>query len=215
MFPKLKSQLPPFGLLTAGLTIITLVTALGGMWHYQYELAHQSSSIPSKNAKALDQTASVGNIKAGPPARQRDSQLVNSSSTASTTLRPRAANKSTGASPGASAPVGNQSANAASQPATISLNLSVNGRPKGLVRLSAGSNQCSVLSQALTANLISSLDMRYSSEYGTQAVYVIDGIGDPGAVWWTYKVNGTAPPYGCAYVTAHNGDSVNWQYIKS
>ncbi len=207
----------PFGLLTAGLVIITLLTTLSGLWHYQYELAHQSSNIQGKNAKAVAQTVSGGSAKAGSTSRQSDSQLVNSTNTGSSVPRPatkRSVNQSAGTSPAASGPAGNQSANAVPQSAAISLTLSVNGKSKGLVKLAAGSNQCNVLSQALAANLISSLDMRYSSEYGTQAVYVIDRIGDPGAVWWTYKVNGTAPPYGCAYITAHNGDSVNWQYVK-
>jgi hypothetical protein len=56
--------------------------------------------------------------------------------------------------------------------------------------------------------------MRYNSQWGTEGVYVVNGIGDPNVVWWTYTVNGSAPPYGCGYVTVHDGDSVNWRYVK-
>jgi hypothetical protein len=214
---KLKSQLSGFGLLITGLVILTLFTTLGGLRHYQGELADQLSQPQTAgNAKQAVQklpgvtgTTTPGQTLAGnnqqsiPTSTKRTSGGVAGKTIASSAVP---ANKVATAS---------QSAAATSQSAIISVNLSVNGQAKGTVKLPGGSTQCDLLAQALTDGNISSLDMRYSSEYGTEAVYVIDGVGDPGSVWWTYTVNGHPPPYGCAYITAHSGDSVNWQYVKN
>ena len=100
------------------------------------------------------------------------------------------------------------------QPVTASVALSVNGVAKGSVSLTQGSNHCNVLSAALNPGLISSLDMRYSSQYNTNAVYKINGQGDANNIWWTFRVNGASPPYGCSRLLVKNGDQVNWQYVR-
>ena len=100
------------------------------------------------------------------------------------------------------------------QPVTASVALSVNGVAKGSVSLTQGSNHCNVLSAALNAGLISSLEMRYSSQYNTQAVYKLNGQGDANNIWWTFRVNGASPPYGCSRLLVKNGDQLNWQYVR-
>jgi hypothetical protein len=213
LFPRLKRQLPVFAPLVAGLLILTLATALGGLWHYGYELDHQPSSghvaAASAEAAALQKTAAAAGSNAVTNAAASGGN--NGPGASGRTAASTAAARGTSA---AASPAASQSA-AQSAPAMVGVALSVNHQGRGTVRLTAGSNQCDVLSQALNQGLISSLDMRYSDQYHTQGVYVIDGLGDPGTVWWTYTVNGSPPPYGCAYVTVHNGDSVNWQYVKS
>jgi hypothetical protein len=215
-----------FGLLVAGLIIVTLLTALSGLWEYQYELAHQPPAVQSaaqvsaatkttlpnlsdagektvaaRVVSANNQLPSLASTKLDSPSHVTYSQANQAASIATAASTPTASQPTTN-----TAPV---------QPVTISLTLSINGQAKGLVKLATGSDQCDVLTQALADGLISSLDMVYDSPYNTEAVYVIDGIGDPGSVWWTYTVNGSSPPYGCAHVTVHNGDSVNWQYVKN
>jgi hypothetical protein len=212
---KLRAQPPRFGLLGSGLIALILFTGLGGLWNYQGELTDQLASA---------QTSAITAKPASPnPAAQAKTTVLSQGTAASSqpaqagTAQPQSHTGLTAAA--STAQAGKASpANPASTtqtPATVSLALSINGQAKGNVTLPVGSDQCDVLSQALTDGVISSLDMSYSAQYGTEAVYVIDGIGDPSSVWWTYTVNGHAPPYGCAYVTAHNGDSVNWQYVKS
>jgi hypothetical protein len=207
LFSRLKRQLPVFAPLGVGLLIITLLTAWSGLWQYQYELKHQSAKAltGSTGTAALQKNIAV----AGSTASVQHPAASNSYSSVNTPVSGHKATSTAGSSPSSGQPP------AAAPASNVSLSLSVNNQAKGTVRLAAGSTQCDVLSQALAEGLISSLDMRYSSQYGTEAVYVINGIGDPGTVWWTYTVNGAAPPYGCGYVTAHSGDSVNWQYIKS
>ena len=201
---KLSNRVGRFGLLVGGLIILTLATTLAGLWQYQGELASQTQAgratlVKSSAAAAHGPVGGTAPVAApadpgSPAVAQLPGQTAEQDST--------------------SAPAAAQPAPAAA-PAVVSLSLSINGQAKGTVRLSAGSTQCVVLSQALSDGLIANLDMRYSSQYGTEGVYVINGMGDPNSVWWTYTVNGHAPPYGCAYVTAHDGDSVNWQYLKS
>ena len=218
MFSRLKRQLKIFAPLGAGLLIITLLTALGGLWQYNYELDHQSVKGPTSPAdtaalqKSTVAASTAALVKSGTSATAGPAQsAVVSSATGSNSIQ--AAPKADAAPTAASSPAGSAQPVAAAS-TSIALSLSVNGQAKGTVRLAAGSDQCDVLSQALAESVISSLDMRYSSQYSTDVIYVINGIGDPGTVWWTYTVNGSAPPYGCSYVTAHAGDSVNWQYIK-
>ncbi|HEY5152998.1 MAG TPA: DUF4430 domain-containing protein [Candidatus Saccharimonadales bacterium] len=208
------------GPLATGLLALTLFTMLGGLWHYQHELASQVSGVQAtaKNVTpALRSTpAATTKLKAALTANSQPPAQTQNNQTPNTVNQPHTGNAALGTSPATgSGAASGQPANTAPQPATVSLALSINGQSKGVLQLPGGSNQCNVLSQALADNLISSLDMRYSSQYGTEAVYVINGIGDPGTVWWTYTVNGSPPPYGCAYITAHNGDSVNWQYVKN
>lgn len=223
MFSKLKNQLPPIGLLAAGLTVITLLTALSGLVNYSHDLAAEPAAKLSVAAAAQKSIPGVAGKNQGTAAATNGSS--GASAPASSGKSSPAATGSAHATTGKSAaPAGSASSSggsAASQPAptgaaaqssTVSVALSVNGSGKGTVKLSAGSNQCDVLTQALAGGVISSLTMQYYPQYGSEAVYVIDGIGDPGTVRWTYTVNGSPPPYGCSLVTAHNGDSVNWQY---
>jgi len=100
------------------------------------------------------------------------------------------------------------------EPATIEVSLTINNSYKGKVSLPDGSNQCDVLRQALSDGLISNLDIRYSNQHKTHGVYIIDGIGDNNAIWWTYKVDGKSPPVGCSKVEARSGQSVEWEYQK-
>ena len=214
LFSRLKQHIPVFAPLGAGLLIITLITALGGLWQYQGELDGKLSAKPLAPVSRLTAShqavpGTVNSGEAGAPESQTDgatprasggSGIVQSGHTGST---------------GSAASSYGQPGTQADPQSVISVSLSVNGHAKGTVRLASGGSQCDVLSQALAEGVISSLDMRYSQSYGTEGVYVIDGQGDHDVVWWTYQVNGHAPPYGCGYTTAHAGDSVNWQYVKS
>jgi hypothetical protein len=100
------------------------------------------------------------------------------------------------------------------EPATIEVSLTINNSFKGTVNLPEGSNHCDVLRQAQTDGLISNLSLKYNKALKTYGVYVIDGVGDENNVWWTYTVNGKSPPLGCSLVTAQDGDTVKWTYIK-
>lgn len=205
----LKSQVSRFGLLAGGLVMLTLFTTLGGLQHYRGELTDQLSKA-QLSAKNVKQTLPEGAVSAGP--------AVLSQAVAGTAPIRSVAGQSSGgtgqptASNAAQANQTSPSEQAATAAATVSANLTINGQPKGTVNLSAGSNQCDVLSQALADGLISYLDMSYNSNYGTEAVYVINNIGKPGVVQWTYTVNGKQPRLGCSYIPVHNGDSVSWKY---
>lgn len=197
-----------------------MVTALGGMWQYQNELDGKLGARPQVAAIGLASahgTAGGGTTAgSGSTSSPAQSKTGTGSGTARGIIRSGAAQSggSGKAAPASAAPAASYDQPAAPQ-TVIAVSLSINGHAKGSVKLTSGSTQCDVLSQALAEGVISSLDMRYISQYGTEGVYVIDGMGDPGVVWWTYQVNGHAPPYGCGYTTAHDGDSVNWQYVKS
>lgn len=209
MYSKLKNSLSSYGIVIAGLTAVVLVTALSGLAHYNQELKIQQNALPPQamsSPKAL--------TSAGAPAQNTGSQGSAPSDPGSGQNTPNNQITSTSKTVNTSSSA-SQTAVSANNAATISVSLSINGAYKGSVGLSVGSSQCDVLVQALVKGFISSLDMRYSSQYKTQAVYAIDGIGDPGSVWWTYKVNGSSPPYGCGAMTARNGDSVNWLYVKN
>ena len=71
-----------------------------------------------------------------------------------------------------------------SAPQGLKVLLSINGSSVGTIDLSAGANQCDVLSQALSQGKIQSLNMRYNNDMGTNAVYQINGVGKENAVWW-------------------------------
>ena len=81
------------------------------------------------------------------------------------------------------------------------------------VQLPTGKNQCDVLSQALAEGKISSLTMKYFESFGSQGVYVINGLGNENQVWWTYVVNGKSPSTGCSQQSVSNNDHVNWIYV--
>jgi hypothetical protein len=216
----LKHRVHPLALLGGSLAIVVLLTALSGMWHYQYELAHIShpspavtspptrmqpirkvmSGSPLANSRALPSSVTNNQI-----ASQAGSNLNRTSAAgAAFTTSPAASDNVTGPTVASSAPV----------PATVPVLLSINNVSKGKLTILSTSNQCEVLSAALQAGLISNLDMRYNSQYKTYAVYVIDNIGDSGAIWWAYTVNDKRPPYGCSSTPVHSGDSINWQYVK-
>lgn len=98
---------------------------------------------------------------------------------------------------------------------SVELQVSVSISPGGNFSLTvpSGSNQCDVLSKALSNGKISSLSMRFNSSLGTYGVYQINGVGKDNAVWWTYKVNGQSPSQGCSFIKVNNGDRIEWNYI--
>ena len=100
-----------------------------------------------------------------------------------------------------------------SAPQGLQVSLIINGSSVGTVDVSAGANQCDVLSSALSQGKIQSLNMRYDSDLGTNAVYQINGIGKDNAVWWVYKVNGQSPNQGCSFIKVNNGDNAEWSYL--
>jgi hypothetical protein len=148
-----------------------------------------------------------------PATSQTASQVPASEEQATTNPRTKTINPQ-GNQTQTSTPGNTSTANAPAPTTPIEVSLTINDTYAGKVALPDGKNQCDVLQEALADNIINSLDMRYSSQYKTYAVYVINGVGDSGSVWWTYKVNGISPPLGCANVKAHDGDSVTWEYVK-
>lgn len=214
MFNKLKIQLSPNILLVGGLVILTLVTTLGGLWHYQYELGHSTQLSTTGSAATHAKTNTGATSAAGSSVADAIQQQVSNTKTSKTSASSNSSSTSD-SSTAATQAQSQTSANPIPTVQKVSLSLSVNGAAKGTVTLPSGDTQCQVLSEALADGLISDLNMRYSSEYGTNAVYVINGQGDPDVINWTYTVNRKLPPYGCSKVTAHDGDVVNWQYIKS
>jgi hypothetical protein len=167
------------------------------------EEAKETTTSDSASGKSEDSKNRSGNKSAA------NNQPIKSGGTAA------AKDSSPSGAKGSAKPVyGNKTKPKNTQPATASVALSVNGAAKGSVSLVSGSNHCNVLTAALSAGLISSLDMRYSSQYNTQAVYKINGQGDANNIWWTFRVNGASPPYGCSRLLVKNGDQVNWQYVR-
>ena len=96
---------------------------------------------------------------------------------------------------------------------SLAVSLSIFGSSVGSFDIPQGSDQCDVLTQALSQGKIQSLNMRYNSDYGTNAVYQINGIGKENAVWWGFKVNGQSPSQGCSYIKVNNNDNVEWTYV--
>ncbi len=194
MFSRLEHQLPTFLPLGAGLLIVGLVTVLGGLWNYQNELDNHLSAAPSQPVIAL---AAQKSAKAGgKTARPSKAPAVNGRQSGGTAASPYGTSGTaetqttqvlSASAPGSS---GHSVAVAAKKKAAIAVSLSINGQAKGSVLVASGSTQCDVLSQALAQGVIHSLDMRYNSQWGTEGVYVINGIGDPGTVRWIYEVNG-------------------------
>lgn len=95
------------------------------------------------------------------------------------------------------------------------VNVSVTSGGSFSVTIPEGSNQCEVLSKALEQGKISSLNMRFESNFGSNAVYQINGLGKENSVWWGYKVNGQSPSQGCSYIKANSGDNIEWEYKGS
>jgi hypothetical protein len=201
--------------------IIGLVTLLGGLWNYQNELNYHLSAAPSQPVIAAAAQKSApghsnhvsksgsGKDGRGGPAADGGSAAYASGGSAGTSA-PRAGSVLPATTPGGS---GRTASSGLAAVSIISVSLSINGQAQGHVQLSSGSTQCDVLSQALAQGVIHSLDMRYSSQLGTEGIYVINGIGDPSTVQWVYEVNGSYPDHGCGYVTARAGDSINWKHI--
>jgi len=100
-----------------------------------------------------------------------------------------------------------------SAPQTIKLTLTINGASLGTLDIPQGSNQCDVLNLALSTGKIQSLNMRYNNDFGTNAVYQINGVGKENAVWWGFNVNGQSPSQGCSYIKVNNNDNVLWEYV--
>lgn len=100
-------------------------------------------------------------------------------------------------------------------PQTYQVNVSINDSSTFTISVSEGANHCDVLNKALTDGKISSLIMRYDTNFGTYAVYQINGIGKENSVWWTYTVNDQSPNQGCSFVKVKNNDNVHWKYIGS
>lgn len=182
--------------------MVMLVSALGGVWHYRSGLSLQTTPAKSQVLGLTSTTISPSPAVTTPQTTPAP---------ATSNLKPTPSSQKSGVvTSGPVAP-----AIGASSPTTVHVSLSVGGTYKGTVPLASTSNHCDVLAQALKVGIINGLDMRYDTVYGTYGVYVINGIGDPGTVWWTYKVNGKSPPVGCSLLQVHDGDSVNWHYIKS
>ncbi len=95
----------------------------------------------------------------------------------------------------------------------LAVSLNINGSLVGSFGIPQDSNQCDVLTHALSQGKIQSLNMRFNNDLGTNAVYQINGIGKENTVWWTFKVNGQSPSQGCSYIKANNGDNIVWEYI--
>lgn len=216
LFRRLKtaaSKHRSVGVLSIGLLFITVLTAGAGIVHHNYELAHQSSLSDKKQATSSDTKTEKSS------ASTTEQSVLGQTSPQNPDSKPVSKSKSStkpqvpaSTQPATSAPATNTPNSPTAS--TVSTQLSVNGAAKGLVTIAANSNHCEVLSQALRNGQINSLDLRYSTQYGTYAVYMIDGVGDSNAVWWTYKVNGSSPPYGCSQMKVKNGDSVHWEYVK-
>lgn len=202
-----KERVHPFVLLGASLAVVLLLTAFAGIWHHNYELSHQTQKSSEATAEQLTVMGAA------------DTPTLSQDITVSTDTAP------TGGQPPRNAAKVLQNAQPAQTPAaasppqtpaptSITVKLSVNDVYKGEVTLLQTSNQCDVLQKALESGVISSLDMRYSNQYKTYAIYAIEGQGDSGAIWWAYTVNGKSPPYGCSGTKVAAGDLVNWKYVK-
>lgn len=205
----LKVKVPPVVILISGLLIIGLLTALSGILHYGNELNNNSETIVSNTLGKPNKL--IQNTKNSKDKTNNGQSYTNDSSNNifSEDSNPTSVQTTNN-------PTSSKSVNAASGTniSYVKVFLSVNSNPKGSVILKSTANQCDVLRQASADGLIS-LDMRYNSQLKSYAVYVINGIGNKNSVWWTYTVNAKPPPLGCSYITVHDGDLINWQYIKS
>ncbi len=217
---KFSPKLRKLAIVTFGIVMISSCTTASGIWYYKkpsFDPNTSSQEISSNKNKENDQTISdthtdpetgKQNDKKQTKNDDKKTKQNNTAKTNTTTESPQNNQPTTPAS------TNNNTAQTTQTPQATTVSLSVNGSSKGSITLNNGSNHCNVLSSARAQGKISSLDMRYVAEFGSQGIYVIDGIGDSSAIWWTYTVNGRSPPSGCSHVTARNGDSVNWTYSK-
>lgn len=95
----------------------------------------------------------------------------------------------------------------------LQVDVSINNEAGFTLNVDEGTNQCEVLTQALSAGKINQLKMEYNNAYNSYAVYQINNLGKENQVWWIYKVNGQSPTQGCSYIKAKNGDQIEWQYL--
>ncbi len=199
---RVSEHLRPYLIVICGLGILLLVTSLPGVAYYNQTLREKEHS-QSKNQELKN---SISDQPAG--------EEMNSPPTTNSKMSSNDAVRKSSAGP--SATVNNSSNDSASSPPqqNIQVTLFINNMNKGQIYLDSGMTQCQVLSQALQQGAIQSLDMRYSEQYNTMAVYVINGLGEANEIWWTYRVNGKPPPFGCSKMIAQNGDQVGWSYVK-
>ncbi len=209
----IKHPVYPFGLLVVALSAVLVLTILTGYWQPTHGLVARPSSVtPQQILDSSTETVSPSSHTthtSNSPTPTKNNMVHNLSGAQSKSKNLQTNSESPAATPGSAAPT------PASTSANATVSLSLNDNKRGNITLPSNSNQCNVLSKALNDGLISSLDMRYSAVYKTEAVYVIDGVGDGGAVWWAYEVNGKSPPYGCSNVPVRDGDAINWEYIKN
>lgn len=198
---RVWEHLRPYLIVICGLGILLMVTSLSGVAYYNQTLRgkdyRQSKNQESKNSNST----------------QSNKELLNSPTFSNSAMSSDDVRKS---SAGPTATVNNSSSGSISNPPQqdTHVTLYINNVNKGQIHLDSGMSQCQVLSQALQQGAIQSLDMRYSEQYNTMAVYVINGLGEANEIWWAYRVNGKPPPFGCSKMIAQNGDQVVWSYVK-
>ncbi len=209
----LRVKVPPAVILISGLAIVGLLTALGGILHYDNEISNNSeisieNTFKEQEAELAEKTTAASKKTSGSNNYSNESSNGSYEDSAGSPQLQAATSSSTASRAGSS------NSGSGRNVSYVKVFLSVNGSPKGSVTLKSTANQCDVLRQAYSNELISSLTMKYNSQYKTYGVYVIDGIGDPNSVWWVYTVNNRSQ-LGCSYVKVNGGDVVNWQYIKN
>jgi len=211
---KIKSPLPQ----VVSYSIILLALIFAGSLSFvlaQVSAPHKSELSVSKAIKVAKKA------NAAPTPTQGMGSLANNqiSQTAKQSPQPTlAANKTTPTGSNSTSTVSSSPTPTVAPAANIAENkvtLSINGGSAFDVKISESATQCDVLSQALRDGKITSLNMRYENNLGSNAVYQINGIGKDNSVWWTFKVNGQSPSQGCSYIKANNGDTVEWKYIGS
>lgn len=160
---------------------------------------------PSPTIQLSTKKATTG-TSPSPQTKQTNTQQNAQNSNPTSTQTPTSSNQTTQQTP---PPTTN------SNSTTFEVFLKVNGTSVGNVNLPQGSNQCDVLNKALEQGKITSLNMKYDSNYGSYAVYQINKIGNLSSVWWVYKVNGQSPSKGCSYISANSADNIEWEYVGS
>lgn len=218
LLPKVRKQfrknigLKPELLVVLGLIIVLLLTTIGGIANYNYELDKKAAGLSNQTVITAKQALEAKNDRIKTEASKRgQNNPVNDSgglpAQNSTSITPSSQNPGNTPGSGSNQPASDQVA-----AKTINVYLSVNGASQGTVKIKSGQNQCQVLRAALAQGIIYDLDMRYYEQYKTEAVYRINGVGDPSKIQWTYTVNGVPPPKGCSLISANNGEVINWQY---
>ena len=199
---RVWEHLRPYLIVICGLGILLMVTSLSGVAYYNQTLRgkdyRQSKNQESKNSNST----------------QSNKELINSSTSSNPAMSSVKVEPKSSAGPIST--VNNSSSGSISKPPQqdIQVTLYINNVNKGQIQLDSGMSHCQVLSQALQQGAIQNLDMRYSEQYNTMAVYVINGLGEANEIWWAYRVNGKPPPFGCSKIIAQNGDQVVWSYVK-